>query len=68
MAKILKITKARSQKLGECKVGQIVKFPTTMGQMDIQEIATEYGFRVWFFEPGDMEYNKHGQNIVKLIK
>jgi hypothetical protein len=45
-----------------------VKFPTTMGQIDIQEIATEYGFRVWFFEPGDMEYNKHGRNTVKLIK
>lgn len=39
-----------------------------MAQIDVEEIATEYGFRVWFFEPGDIEYQKHGRNIVRLMK
>jgi hypothetical protein len=39
-----------------------------MAQGDVAEIAEEFGFNVWFFEPGDMEYNKHGRNVIKLLK
>lgn len=39
-----------------------------MGQMDIEEIAESFGFKIWFYEPGDQEYKKHGRNIVKLMK
>jgi hypothetical protein len=62
---IPKITKA-GNKLKECRKGQIVKFPTNMAQVDVEEIAESYGFRIWFYEPGDPEYNKHGRNIVRL--
>ena len=68
MAGIPKITKGTTKKLAQCKVGQIIKFPTAMAQIDIEEIATEYGFRVWFFEPSDIEYQKHGRNIIRLMK
>lgn len=62
---IPKITKTGKQ-LSNCRKGQIVKFPTNMAQMDVEEIAESYGFRIWFYEPGDPEYNKHGRNVVRL--
>jgi len=62
---IPKITKS-GKELIKFKKGQIVKFPTTMGQMDIEEIAESFGFRIWFYEPGDPQYNKHGRNVVRL--
>ena len=65
---IPKITKGRPKILVDCKIGQIVKFPTTMGQDDVREIAKEYGFQIWFYEPGDPEYRKHGRNVVRLMK
>jgi hypothetical protein len=39
-----------------------------MGQQDVQDIAAEYGFQIWFYEPGDPQYTKHGRNIVRLMK
>jgi len=39
-----------------------------MAVSDVSQIAEEFGFNVWFFMPGDMEYNKHGRNIVRLLK
>jgi len=62
---IPRITKS-GKELIKCKKGQIVKFPTTMAQMDVEEIAHGFGFTIWFYEPGDQEYNKHGRNVVRL--
>jgi hypothetical protein len=62
---IPKITKA-GKGLINCKKGQIVKFPTAMAQMDVEEVAESFGFRIWFYEPGDPEYRKHGRNVVRL--
>lgn len=52
--------------LDYCRKGQIVKFPTAMAQVDVEEVAEKHGFRIWFYEPGDPEYNKHGRNVVRL--
>jgi hypothetical protein len=62
---IPKITKT-GKPLERCRKGQIVKFPTTMAQGDVEEVAESFGFRIWFYEPGDPEYNKHGRNVVRL--
>jgi len=64
---IPKINKTGKQ-LQECKRGQIVKFPAGMSQDDVLDLAEEYGFSVWFYEPGDPEYKKHGRNVVRLIR
>ena len=63
---IPKITKSGNG-LKECKRGQIVKFPQSMAQMDVEDVAEPFGFRIWFYEPGDAEYKKHGRNVVRLM-
>lgn len=63
---IPKVTKTGKQ-LNNCKKGQIVKFPTSMAQRDIEQLAEKYRFRIWFFESSDIQYQKHGRNTVRLM-
>lgn len=66
MKKLPKVNKNNHVILKDFKKGQIIRFGKSLSEDDIIEIAGTYGFGVWFYDPGTMEFQKFGKNTCRL--